>query len=630
MRAAFRFTAAILIGIPTVTSGLAQAPTPNRAGSDTQAPNLPTATLTVGTQLVVVDATAQDKKGNPVHDLRATDFRLSENRNPVPIKTFDEHRGSPANLSLPSMPQLPPGTFTDFNNLPDNGLLTVLLLDSLNTTTGDQAFVRSELERYVKQPQQNTRIAIFGLNSQLVMLQGFTSDPALLKAAINRKQGPRPSPILKIAGAANIDEISMQDELDAIGVSANLQQFEAQAEAVQTATRVQYTIDAFAAIGRYLQALPGRKNVIWFSGSFPLAIFPNPDFNDTYATTGNFTGQLQEISSLLTRARIAVYPMDARGTQTIPTMDASRSGEGYVRTPAVNMNETKQSASQTTVDHLSMEQLANDTGGHALYSSSGLAEAVRKTIAASENYYTLTYSPTNKKSKGEYRRIDLKLQGDAADQGTRLSYRHGYYADDPDRHRFAATTVTSELRTKSSGAGHLGYLATAMSRGAPTPSEIPFTVRVLPVSLTTDEKVAPHNLPASHLKGPFRLYQVDYVSTGDVFQVTKVADGKFNSRIEYTVFVYDAAGRLLNIDTNTMNLTLGPTTYRNLANSGFRFSLQVSVPAKKETFLRIAVHDIPSGRIGVVEVPSASIDHLSPVPTEQRLATPTAVSAASK
>ena len=40
-----------------------------------------------------------------------------------------------------------------------------------------------------------------------------------------------------------------------------------------------------------------------------------------------------------------------------------------------------------------MEQVAEDTGGHAFYNTNGLAGATTKAIEAGSHYYTLTYTP---------------------------------------------------------------------------------------------------------------------------------------------------------------------------------------------------------------------------------------------
>jgi hypothetical protein len=54
-----------------------------------------------------------------------------------------------------------------------------------------------------------------------------------------------------------------------------MQQFQADIAAYQTDQRVQMTMDALRQLARYLSAIPGRKNLIWFSGSFPISLDPD-------------------------------------------------------------------------------------------------------------------------------------------------------------------------------------------------------------------------------------------------------------------------------------------------------------------------------------------------------------------
>jgi len=54
----------------------------------------------------------------------------------------------------------------------------------------------------------------------------------------------------------------------------SMRQFEQDTQTYQTTQRVEYTLQFLGQLARYLAALPGRKNLIWFSGSFPIYIQP--------------------------------------------------------------------------------------------------------------------------------------------------------------------------------------------------------------------------------------------------------------------------------------------------------------------------------------------------------------------
>lgn len=600
--------------------------TPPTASPAAAQPASPASTLSTGTQLVVVDVTVQSRDGKSVHGLKASDFMLDEKKKPQVIKTFEEHTAS-ANPSVVPLPKLPPGTFTDYTPFAPDTTLNVLLLDTLNTPMKDQAYVRYQLQQYVKKASPGTRIAIFGLTSRLILLQGFTTDPDVLKGAVEHRLIPRASVLLDDPSGSNTDPMLVSDAMSQAGASASAvaatQQFEAQNATFQTQLRTQYTLDAFSAIGRYLSAYPGRKNLIWFSGAFPLTIFPDPNLDDPFAAQADFSDQLRVTSGLLARARVAVYPIDARGLQTNPVMDASRSGAGYARNPQKFGADTSKFLEQNAQEHMAMEQVAEDTGGHAFYNTNGLAEAVAKALDSGGNYYTLTYSPGNRDWNGDYRRIDVKLQGAAAAQGgLKLSYRHGYYADDPNSRKIASSVLTA-APANAPVTGTANYARLSMDRGAPAPSEVLFKLRVLPTSATPEDAVAPHNQPNPTVKGPFRRYQVDFVALANDMGITKQTDGKYHGEVEFVAFVYSADGKLLNVEGDTVGMSLPPDVYANVLKTGLRFALQVSAPAKSESFLRLAVHDVPTGKLGILEVPTTAISTLPPLPANEQIS-PTA------
>jgi len=586
-------------------------------------------TLSTGTQLVVVDVVVEDRAGNPVHGLKLSDFAVTENKATQTIKTFDEHTAADLTHAKPQPTlKLPPGTFTDYTPTPSDTTLNILLLDTLNTPMKDQAYVRYQLQQYVKKATPGTRIAIFGLSSRLFMLQGFTSDPEILKTVVDHKLIPRGSVLLDDPSGANTDPTSMADAMEDAGATAsaiaNVQQFEAESASFQTQLRTRYTLDAFNQLARYLSVFPGRKNLIWFSGSFPLSIFPDPSLDDPFAIQSDASDELRQTTTLLDRARVAVYPIDARGLQTVPMFDASRSGQAYARNPGRMASDISAFSANNAQEHMTMSQIADDTGGHAFYNTNGLAEAVSKAIDSGSNFYTLTYSPTNRNPKGEYRNIRVQLAGEYAGRNLRLAYRRGYYADDPSNRRSSSSLLATPAAAPANNT--IASAHAAMQRGAPTPSEILFKVRVIPASTAIEDQPAPgnHVNPSFNLKGPYRRYEVDYAALASNIALPLGTDGHRHGGVEFITYVYDNDGRLLNMEGHTLSMNLEPATYAQLMKTGLGFSLQVSAPAKTETFLRIAVHDLTNGHMGVVEVPTETVAHLPALPPEPATGTPPA------
>jgi len=583
-----------------------------------------TTVLQAGTQLVVVDVVVEDKNGNPIHGLKVEDFHLTEDKTPQTVRHFEEHSTQNPPPRGPELPRLPAGTYTNYTPVAPSGALNILLLDALNTPMKDQSFVRNQLQDYVKHADPGTRIAIFGLSTSLIMLQGFTSDPTTLKDVVDHKLIPRASHLLDdpVSGG---DGMQMSDSIDTSApgmaeLAANLGQFEAQMSAMQNTMRAQYTLDAFNTLAHYLAAFPGRKNLIWFSGSFPLDILPDASLTNPFSTMQLDEAEFRETTNLLTKAQVAVYPVDARGLMVAPMYSASNSGAKYARNPSAFSNDIQKFGASQAAEHGTMNLMAEDTGGRAFYDTNGLSQAVARAVREGSNYYTLTYTPTNRKHNGSYREIRVNLAPEKA-PNLQLSYRHGYYDDDPTLasakkpNPNADTATTTETAANSMRSG-VSYARAAMARGAPTPEDMLFKVRVLPASTAPEATVAPDNNldPLIPAKGPFHRFAVDYVALPTDLTTTLQPDGSRTAEIAFMVNVYDREGRMLNTIGKAYKLTLKPDFYPNFMKSPLQCHLEISVPDRAESYLRIGVEDVPSNRFGAIEVPAADVAHL-PVAT---------------
>jgi VWFA-related protein len=581
------------------------------------------ATLRAGTQLVVVDVVVTDKNQKPVHGLKASDFTLSEENVPQAVKHFEEHAAlTPADATkFPALPKFPPGVFTNYTPEPVNGAVNVLLLDVLNTPLTSQLYVRQQLLAYLNAAPPGARIAIFGLTNQLTMLQSFTSDPALLKAVASSKTG-RNSPLLQDSVGGNGIQNTMADNLEDQGADpstvANLRQFDAQQQSFQLQLRVKYTLDAMNQLARYLSSIPGRKNLIWFSGSFPISVLPDTtgNLNDPFAVVADNEKEFRDTVNLLARSQVAVYPIDARGLTNAPVFDASTT-RNYTgnRGPARMTQDLNKFSTDTVAEHSTMSQMAEATGGHAFYNTNGLTQAVATAINDGSNFYTLTYTPANPARDGKFRKIKVQL----ARSGVNLAYRRGYYADDPDKGPPPAKGQPQQSNVADSavtaGAPNpMQAMRVAMMRGSPTPSEIIMKVAVFPVgsSTQTEDTPAPNNILSEKVHGPFRRYSVSYAIVPSDITFLRNPDGKIHAAFELAILVFNPAGVLLNrISTQLRIASPLDDLKKNVAN-GIQYRQEISAPAKGEYFLRIVVHDLTRDRLGAVEVATSEVKNLQP------------------
>ena len=578
-----------------------------------------TFTLRTGTNLVVTDVIVLDADGKPVHGLKQSDFVIAENHASQRIRDFQEHKEVSLEHASTALPKLAPGLFTNFAPVHSDAPANVLLLDMLNTPLRDQAYARAQIQDFLSRAPAGTQLAIFGLSDKLTILQGFTTDPAILKAVLNKSNAGKPSSLLDDSvgggGADGAGASSISDSLGGMGGSpdileavANAQQFEAETQSFRFTVRAHITLDAMNELARYLANIPGRKNLIWFSGSFPISILPDPTLNNGFNVAGLSTEEFRETTSLMTKARVALYPVDARGLFNSGTFNAASSTAGtkYARNPAAVAADEAKFEQQTESDNTTMLQAAKDTGGRAFVGTNALSAAVGKAIENGSNYYTLTYSPANMKWDGRYRTIEVSL----ANKSYLLSYRHGYYADDP----YAESTGEKRLQPAQDAAAK-SVISRTMVRGAPVPTQIQFTVRVVPATNKPDSAVANGNQLATaetEARPPFTRYAVDFAIDPKDFTFVQV-EGNQRDVIQFVTFVYDQDGRLINQAGATLRADFTPAVFADFVKRPFSYNQDISVPTKGSYFLRIAVHDGNSDRAGAVEIPVDAVKGLPPL-----------------
>ena len=625
-----------VISLTSVAAAQNQPPPQTPAGTPSQQPSNPGVTLHAGTQLVIVDVVVTDKDHKPVHGLQQSDFTLTEENVAQLIKHFEEHTALTAAdaTRFPAMPAMPPGVFSNFTPEPVNGAVNVLLLDALNTPLKDQMVVHQQLLAFLNSVPPGTRIAIFGLTTKLIMLQGFTSDPAVLKAAASSKKGTASALLDDPVGGGGIQNSVADDMEDSGGdptIIANLRQFDAQMQSFQLQLRAKYTLDAMSQLGRYLSGIPGRKNLIWFSGSFPITILPDTTgtFPNAFAGVADSEEEFRDTVNLLARSQVAVYPIDARGLFNSQVFSATTT-RNYTGNPARMRQDLQKFSSDTASEHSTMFEMADATGGHAFVNTNGLAQAVATAISEGSNFYTLTYTPSDLVRDGKFRKIKVQL----AEKGLNLSYRHGYYADDPEKN-----PPSQENKPKAAGitdaavAGEptaFQTLRAAISRGSPTPTEILLKVSVRPVAPPdqTEDNPASGNVLEGKTHGPFRRYSIYYAVSPSDITFLRGSDGTVRAGFELAAFVFNPDGVLINMVNNPIHIAASLADIKKAVANGIQYHQEISVPAKGEYFLRIVVHDITRNRFGAVELATSSVKNLPPAPAAATAPAPSPPSAA--
>ena len=530
----------------------------------------------VTTRLVLVDVVVTDKQGHPVTGLTANDFVLLEDGKPHPIASFSFEQ--PAAEPVAAPPPLPQHVHTNRAQyrLPP-GPLTILLLDALNTPTGDQVTARRQMIRYLQSQAKFTQhTAVLALTNRLILLQDFTTDPELLEAAIEQ-YATQPSTVLARAD----QNTELPSNLSLIPAEAlqqlleRLRRLEAEEVAQSTDQRVGATLAALRTMASAVSGYPGRKNVIWVSTGFPFTLFATETENrDLFRTYGR---EIARTAQALTDAQVAVYPVDARGLAGYAAADASVSGRitlretarrpvGSARTGAAMTDELDYQSEKLLSTHQTMTQLAEETGGRAMLNRNDIDAAVALSVADGATYYSLAYYPTNKSWNGKFRRIEVRVQR----EGARARHRRGYYAFD-------------SFPAQESGSRDAEMRA---ALGGPFPS----------TALTFLARVAP---PAPANQARVRVeFLVD--AAGLLFRLGE--EGRQQCSVDFLAAAYSPEGKVITSASQTINAALRPDQYTRVLEGGLPYLMEMDL-APGRYLLRLVVRDNQTGLLGSLDVP---------------------------
>jgi VWFA-related protein len=525
-------------------------------------------TLHVTTREIVVDVMVTDANGQPVRDLKKSDFSIDENDKPQTIRSFQEF-GSEIPVVEPAPPKLPAGVYTNSQSTPATGPVSIMLLDALHC---DSAMIVRALEGaagYIDTLPQGTTVAIFWLSeSGLHMLQGFTSDRASLLRAVHNNRTD-------------------------IGACLN-------GQCLTSYLTDKYTIDAMNQIAAYVSGIKGRKNLIWFTPGMPVDVMRDGGYawagtavlragsrggssrggvfgNNVAGPDMSLVHQLMDVYERFTAEQIAISPVDPRGVLF---------GMGMAQ--------------------LRADEVAADTGGEAFYNNNDLKTEIAKAVDDGSQFYTLTYIPPKQTDDGHYRRI--KVEVDRA--GLHLVYRQGYNAE--------------RVPTLDAPAPGPALMKASMEGNAPVATQILFDVGVWP-SLQSIPAANSQPQPATKTKpGKTVHYEIQYGFPASQIAFTEGFAGTLDGSLEFDVVAYDILRRRVALLTQTVTMHLSAEQYDDFVARPYRFTQQIDLPPGQLS-LHVGILDNVTSKVGTLEVPV----YVSPVNSKQLAVGPPDASPAS-
>src|SRR5690242_21584158 len=250
-------------------------------------------------ELVLVNVTVRDRKGNLVRGLTANDFTVLEDGKPQRIASFDVEN---TEVALPTGVQQAkvltaesaPGTNVpqvDKSAVKDRRLVVLFFdLSSMQPEEADRA-IRAAEDYVNKQMAPADLVAVVSLDSSLLVNQDFTSDHALLLKAVdgfssNSGQGYEEGSTGTTEGTPDTSQPFTPDDTE------------------YNIFNTDHRLEALQSLATSLGRIEQKKSIVYFSSGMDRTGIENQ-------------AQLRNAINSAVRSNVAIYPMDMRGLKAI-------------------------------------------------------------------------------------------------------------------------------------------------------------------------------------------------------------------------------------------------------------------------------------------------------------------------
>lgn len=387
------------------------------------------ATFKSQANVVEVPAVVTDSDGKHIHGLSKSDFRVFENGKEQKVAFLEEVTTSKSPFPATNNPA---DGFTNLSvNTAGRHAVTVVLLDELNTPYLDQVYGRRQLVKYLAEnldSEQTISLMLLGRKG-VTRVSNFTDDPSSVINAVKKINSELPAWQAYSAGAPGLQNIPAgvatpfhpsQNETERIlreffveGVGSD--------ESFGRPRAVEDTMQAFLSIAWSLSGVPGRKSLIWATGSFPFYL----DSPSAIPGDSHLSALYERTMESLNDAQISVYPVDVRGlvgnawaSEASDTNWARKPARGG---PALAATSTAEGDVQLSTI-ANMETFASMTGGRAFVNRNDLATGFLRAAQDSSSYYLLGYYLNPQNTKPGWRKLRVRVEGHHAEVRAREGF----------------------------------------------------------------------------------------------------------------------------------------------------------------------------------------------------------------
>jgi len=416
-------------------------------------------TFTATATAVLVDVVVRDRSGRPVTNLDAADFELAEDGIPHNIDSFT--RVSRGGIGV-SVAWRTPGAAVAVSPVSpsrdraapveaatEDGT-TAIVFDQL-TSESLRLAQKATLNYVPLIGESPVRVGVFATDPGIRVLQGFTTDRALVRRAVagvlpsgissGEQKAERADQLMTrrqelqgqadpTAGGATASTATLAQNAAALGLrETELRMIQTELNLIRASDHLDRenrgydTTFALLAVVRSLSSYPGRKTIVFFSEGLPASPV--------------LSAKLDTIIDAANRANVTAYAIDANGLRAKSSAVALKKEmdafvEERLRQLATGADRTEHPLTmdfERVEDTLRLDsrtglaRLAGDTGGFLVEQSNDLSAAFRRIDEDMQFHYLLTYSPVNTAFDGRFRTIQVKVRQPGAQVFARKGYR---------------------------------------------------------------------------------------------------------------------------------------------------------------------------------------------------------------
>ncbi len=556
----------------------------------------------IATNLIQVDITVKDKKGNKVTDIKPEEIEIYENGERKQISNFS-YVSSKTEKSIEettiSNNEKKSSISTTTPIKPEQVRRTIsIVIDDLNISFSGIYYVKRALRDFVdKQMQPNDLVAIIRASSGIGVLQQFTSDKQILYAAIEKIRwyplgndnidGVRPiettaqdvtertvndaNRIASAGSGSSYVELRNSRGFNPGQTEADLtrrfNEFRGSIYSVGTIGTVNYTLNG-------MKDLPGRKILMLFSDG--IQIFSRQ--KGLYAES--VRENLKKLIDFAKSESIIIYTFDTKGLRSL-AFDASES--------SVELHEQKltqklaQRASEFYDSQEGLTYLADGTGGEHLINSNDLNFGIKR-VLDQQGYYLIGYQPEAENFDKEKYQLS-KLTVKVSRPNVEVNY-HTNFFETPGKTNQSGNLTSKQKITQA--------LTSPFSS-----NEIALNMNA---SFANDAKDGAYIRSFLHIEAKDLKFTTDKDGWQKaVFDVVAVAFGDDGVPVEQT-------GKAQTIKAKG-------ETFRAMVEEGFIYTLIFPVKTSGNYQLRVVIRDTDSNKIGsasqIIRIPNLKKQELT-------------------